>query len=187
MLSNLISASGSASIDLFDIISSIFEFLLGAGLVFSIIYAVAVILMLVLIYNYAERKGRSGINWIILFLVFGWITLVILNVSPSLNYSSNKYANSNGNSNASSGYSLTRSANATNVNKTNKTYIQNVTPQDKSGWKCSCGQVNNPNAMRCINCGSDRSINKYWNCPNCSTKNSSTYDFCPRCGTHKPN
>ena len=187
MLSNLISASGSASIDLFDVISSIFEFLLGSALVFTIIYAVAVILMLVLIYNYAERKGRSGINWIILFLVFGWITLVILNVSPSLNYSSNKHANSNGNSNASSGYSLTRSANASNVNRTNKTYIQNVTPQDKSGWKCSCGQVNNPNAMRCINCGKERSINHYWNCKSCGKQNSSTSNFCSNCGTQKPN
>lgn len=77
-----------------------------------------------------------------------------------------------------------RHANKYSYNKSNQ---QNFTQNTKPGWKCDCGQVNNPNAMRCINCEKERSINHYWNCKSCGKQNYSTSNFCSTCGTQKPN
>lgn len=171
-----------------EILDFIFELFAASAVLFIILSIASAVVSLIMAYVIAEKKGRSGVGWIILTIIFGWIAVVIVSVSVPLNQNyASSTSSANYNTKPTSGYSLTRSANATNVNKTNKTYIQNVTPQDKSGWKCSCGQVNNPNAMRCINCGKERSINHYWNCKSCGKQNSSTSNFCSNCGTQKPN
>ena len=134
----------------FELIENIFSLILGFGAIFVIVGLAVWILSLVMAYKIAVSKGRSGINWILLTIVFGWIAVVIVSVSVPL-YSTQVSTNT-------SGYSLTRSANANNYSNANKysynnSNQQNYTQNTKPGWKCACGQVNNPSAMRCINCG----------------------------------
>ena len=135
----------------FELIENIFSLILGFGATFVIAGLVVWILSLVMAYKIAVSKGRSGINWILLTIVFGWIAVVIVSVSVPLvtmQVSDN-----------TRGYSLTQSANANrsaNVNNYYQSNKQNFTQNAKPSWKCDCGQVNNPNAMRCINCGKDR-------------------------------
>ena len=115
---------------------------------FLIILSIAsTILSLVMAYKIAIQKGRSGGNWILLTLLFGWIAVVIVSVSVPL-----------ARTNSSSGYSLTKSASIANSNAAQQNYTQTTPTQQKPSWTCSCGQVNNPNAMRCINCGNERTI-----------------------------
>ena len=142
---------GSSNSSDVQLIIDLIEMLLSVGVIFIIISIALTILSLVMAYNIAVKKGRSGINWILLTLVFGWIAVVIVSVSEPLYNASNTISNS-------SGYSLTKSATATRVNTVNQNYAKPATTQQKPGWTCACGQVNNPNAMRCINCGEERRI-----------------------------
>ncbi len=168
--------------EIIQLIVDIIQFFLGFGVLLLLISVVLWVVSLVMSYNIAVKKGRNGINWILLTIIFGWIAVVIVSVSVPLHTTEKVYVNSN---NRSSGYSLTRSARATSSNTVKQNYTRPATEQQKPSWTCACGQVNNPNAMRCINCGEERNINHYWICSSCGKRNSSTENFCSNCGNKK--
>ena len=138
---------GSSNSSDMQLVYDLIETIANLGTFITILSIVSSIVMLIMAYKIAIRKGRSGGNWIVLTLLFGWIAVVIVSVSEPLTRT-----------NSSSGYSLTKSASIANSNAAQQNYTQTTPTQQKPSWTCSCGQVNNPNAMRCINCGNERTI-----------------------------
>lgn len=56
---------------------------------------------------------------------------------------------------------------------------QEITMQEGE-WKCECGNVNDPDAKFCDECGKKRTVKKV--CPNCNMENDDDAKFCRRCG-----
>ena len=122
--------------------------------IFAIVLSIASrIICLVLTPKIAKERERDAAVWFCLALLLGWLATLIVAITKAPPYDNNETVETE----SSANYSLTgkKTASTSNVFTTyNQPKPKPVVKTEK--WTCSCGQVNNPNATMCIECGKEK-------------------------------